>query len=179
MPLGRAGAERQGQARRHCQGPVLPGLPPHAVRARVTPTCAEPGVGARSHPRRAPVPDGLRFPLSRRCRWAPLLAGECNNKPPWSPWQSRLQIFSFPAALPFTSDRCRWPGLCFPRRPGFAEGRQGELVPRTRLRSAPLCSFPGALTCLRFGILHAEARRRLSPLFAVTEEEQKEDPPLE
>lgn len=56
MPLGRAGAERQGQAQCRYQGPILPGQPPRAVRARVTPTCAEPGVGEHSHPRWAPVP---------------------------------------------------------------------------------------------------------------------------
>lgn len=40
-------------------------------------------------------------------------------------------------------------------------------------------SFPGVLTCLRFGILHAVPRRKLFPPFAVTEEEQKENPSLE
>lgn len=71
---------------------------PHAVRARVTPTCAELGVGARSHPRWAPVPI-----LSPHCRWAPLLAGECDNKPPPPPPPPPAPIPSVPLAERFAN----------------------------------------------------------------------------
>lgn len=89
-----------------------------------------------------------RVPVSipcSRCHQAPLQSD--NNPPPTSPWQSHSQIFSFPAALPFTGTGAVGPGCVFLGDLALERGFGETSLP-------PHGSFhPGA----RFGLLHSRA----------------------